>query len=216
VHDRFYNVAVFIGRFPLWVSSRPLVLHRDRVPRRGPFLLASNHLSPFDVPALMRHTGRPLDFVSIVEVFRKPFLGWFYGHMNAFPLDRSRSDPKTVKIILARLARGRPVAIFPEGRIRRAEESVVHGGPFRPGVARLARMAGVPLIPVVVWNTGVYQRPTSWLPLKRIRYAVIYGTPIPVTDEADAERALASAYRDLYAELSRALQPASAAHPVGP
>lgn len=200
--DWFYRTVVTVGRLPFWVSSRPLVLHPDRaggVP--GPFILASNHLSPYDVPVLMRHTPRWLDFVSITEVFRNPWIAWFYGNMNAFPLERSRSDPKTVKIILDRLARGRVVAMFPEGRIRTEPESAVHGHPFRPGVARLARMAQVPIVPVVVRNTGVYGRVSSWTPGRGTRYGVAYGEPIPVSDEAQAERALGAAWGGLWAEL---------------
>ena len=70
--DWFYRFVVRTGRFPFWVSSRPVVLHAKRAPRNGPFILAANHTSPYDVPLLMRHTPRRLDFVSITEVFRNP------------------------------------------------------------------------------------------------------------------------------------------------
>src|SRR4051812_5803210 len=164
-------------------------------------LLASSHLSAFDVPVLMRHTPRKLDFVSITEMFAKPLVGWFFGNMNAFPLDRSQSDPKTVKIILDRLARGRAVAMFPEGRIRAEADSVLHGKPFRPGAARIARMANVPLVPAVVWKSGAYARKRNWLPGARVRYGINYGEPITVPDEAEGERRLAEAYVELFAEL---------------
>jgi 1-acyl-sn-glycerol-3-phosphate acyltransferase len=203
--DLYYKIVVFFGRFPFWVSSRSVVLHRDRAARQGPFILASNHASPYDVPALMRSSPRRLDFVSTTEVFSKKFVAWFYSHMNAFPLNRGKTDPKTVRIILDRLQQGRVVAMFPEGRVRDEKESVVHGAPFRPGVARLARMAGVPIVPAVCWGTGAYTRFASWLPIKRIRYGVIYGEPIAASDEAEAERELALAYKSLYAELRDAM-----------
>lgn len=196
---------VLIGRFPFWVSSRPVVLHADRAGRAGAYLLASNHLSPYDVPLLMRSTPRLLDFVSVVEIFREPFVGWFFGHMNAFPLDRSRKDPKTVRIVVDRLAAGRVVAMFPEGRVRAEGESVIHGGPFRPGVARIAQLASVPIVPVVVWGSGGYARPVNWLPLRRVRYGVAYGQPIEAHNIADAEAQLAAAYQQLYAELRDAM-----------
>jgi 1-acyl-sn-glycerol-3-phosphate acyltransferase len=202
--DRFYKVVVFAGRFPFWVSSRPVVLHADRIPRAGAFILAANHASPYDIPLLIRHTPRRLDFVSITELFRRPMVAWFFSRMNAFPLERSRSDPRTVRIILDRLARGRVVAMFPEGRIRPQSESVLYGGPFRPGVARLARLAGVPVVPAVLVGSPSYSRFTSWLPLRRTRYGVIYGDPIHARDENDdasAEAHLRDAYLSLYAEL---------------
>ena len=205
--DSFYRSIVLLGRFPFWISSRPLVLHAHRVPREGAFILASNHSSPYDVPLLMRHTPRRLDFVSITEVFANPLVAWFFSHMNAFPLDRSRRDPATVRIILDRLDRGRAVAMFPEGRIRAEVESIVHGGTFRPGAAGIARLAGVPIVPAVVIGSGRYSRFASWLPLRRTRYGVIFGEPIDVGADNDdvAERALADAYRSLYREFAAAM-----------
>ncbi|HYO10971.1 MAG TPA: lysophospholipid acyltransferase family protein [Tepidisphaeraceae bacterium] len=206
--DRFYNVVVAIGRPAFWVSARPVILGAHHAARPGPYLLASNHLSPYDVPALYRHTPRHLDFVSIVEVMRKPLVGWLFTHMNAFPLDRSRSDPRTVRIILDRLARGRAVAMFPEGRIRKTEESVITGHPFRPGVGRIAKLAGVPIVPTVVWGMDAYARFASWLPLRRVRYGVIYGEPIEPgdDDEARIEQRLAEAFPKLWERLREAMQ----------
>lgn len=205
--DCFYRIVVTLGRSAFWVSSRATVLHADRIPREGPFILASTHTSPYDVPVLMRSTPRRLDFVSITEVFRNPLVAWFYSNMNAFPLDRSRADAKTVRIILDRLERGRVVAMFPEGRIRKPDESVVHGAPFRPGVARIARLANVPIVPVVVWGATAYSQFSSWLPLRRTRYAIIFGQPIAPTDESDVEAQLASAYRSLFSEINPAFSP---------
>ena len=197
----FYWTVVTICRPPFIVSSRPVTLHLDRLPRDGAFILACSHLSPYDVPALMRSSPRPIDFVSTKEVFQNPFVAWLYGNMGTFPLDRSRSDPKTVRIMLDRLARGRCVGVFPEGRIRKQSESVIHGGKFRPTLIRLAKLANVPIIPVVVWGADQYKRITSWLPLMRTKYGVIYGEPLIVGDEDQAEEELRDRYQRLYREL---------------
>ncbi len=202
----FYWTVVTICRPPFFVSSRPVTLHLDRLPRGGAFILACSHLSPYDVPALMRSSPRPIDFVSTKEVFQNRFVAWLYGHMGTFPLDRSRSDPKTVRIIVDRLARGRCVGVFPEGRIRKESDSVVNGGRFRPTLIRLAKLANVPIIPAVVRGAEQYKRVASWLPLMRTRYGVIYGEPITVNDEAEGERELGQAYQRLYAELRDAME----------
>ncbi len=133
--DTFYNLIRAIGTPIFWASARPTVIGLHHARLKGPFILAANHHSPYDVPLLIRHTPRKLDFVSIVEVFRNPFVAWFYGSMNAFPLDRSRPDSPTVRIILDRLERGRAVAMFPEGGFRKLEDSVVTGGRMRPASA---------------------------------------------------------------------------------
>ena len=208
--DRFYDNIVFFFRFPFFVSSRPVHLHVERIPREGPFILACSHLSPYDVPALMRSCPRRIDFVSTTEIFQNSFLAWFYGNMGTFPLDRSRRDPKTVRVILERLESGRVVGLFPEGRIRPENESVVSGGKMRPSVARLAKLAGVPIVPATVRGATAYKHFTSWLPLWRVRYGVNYGEPIAVDNEDEAERRLAQDYRRLYAELGAAMGETSA------
>ncbi len=198
----FYWTVVTLCRPPFFVSSRPVTLHLDRLPRDGAYILACSHLSPYDVPALMRSSRRPIDFVSTTEVFRNPFVAWLYGHMGTFPLDRSRRDSKTVRIILDRLERGRCVGIFPEGRIRRPSDSVIMGGRMRPTIARLAKLANVPIIPAVVWGAEKYKRAASWLPLMRTKYGVIYGEPMAVTgEEAHAEDELVERFQRLYREL---------------
>lgn len=177
--DLFYRTVRLIGRHVFWVSSRPAVLGLENIPKAGAFVLASNHCSPFDVPLLIRHVPRLLDFVSIVEVFQNPLLGRFYGGMNAFPLDRHRPDAPTVRTILRRLEHGRAVAMFPEGGFRRGEASVVRSRKVRKGVGRLLALANVPVVPVVVINSIAYSKATAWLPLRRIRYALAIGEALP-------------------------------------
>lgn len=189
--DLFYRTIRLLGRHVFWVSSRPVVLGAENIPRVGPFVLASNHTSPYDIPLLIRHVPRLIDFVSIVEVFQNPFLAWFYGSMNAFPLDRHHADAPTVRIILRRLERGRVVAMFPEGGFRRGEASVVHSRKIRKGVGRLLTLADVPVVPVVVVNSIAYSRAAAWLPLRHTRYAVAFGAPLPAgLDPEQLEAAL--------------------------
>ena len=214
--DLFYNLVWHLGYPAFWVSSRPTIINAQVTQRRGPYILAANHHSPYDIPLLMRHTRRNLDFLSIVEVFNNPLVAWFYGSMNAFPLDRSRPDAPTVRRILDRLEWGRVVAMFPEGQFRSIDQSVVSGGSIQPGIGRIAILAGVPIIPCVIVNSIAYSRLTSWLPLGRTRYGIIYGQPLEPDPHADARHAAAEleqrlclAFRQLYRQLLEAMrQPA--------
>ncbi len=214
--DLFYTFVHTIGSAIFFVSSRPTLLHVNRSRRKGAYILASNHHSPYDVPLLIYHTKRKLDFVSTVEVFSNRFAAWFYGNMNAFPLDRSKPDSPTVRTILDRLARGRVVAMFPEGGFRKPEDSVINGGRMRPGVARIAQMANVPVIPVVILDSKVYQSLTAWLPLKRMRYALIYGDPITLNPPLPKQEAAAAMEEDLKAAFIRLNQELEAAMKQNP
>ena len=211
VSDAFYRLVRCMGRPAFARSSRPVLLHADRVPATGPVIVAANHLSPYDIPCLMGAIDRPLDFVSVVEMFRNPLVAWFFRNMNAFPLDRGRVDAGTTRIILDRLRRGRAVAMFPEGRIRQPGESMLVGGPVRLSVIRLARLAGSPIVPGVMLGTGVFSRASAWKPVGKTKYGAAFGYPIVVNGDQDeaaacaaAEMELMAAYRDLYAELSAA------------
>ncbi len=204
--DLFYRVVRLLGTPAFWVSGSPVVLGTHRVPTKGACIIAATHQSPYDVPLLIRHTRRMLDFVSIVEVFCNPLLGWFYGSLNAFPLDRSRPDGRAVRVILNRLGKGRVVAMFPEGGFRKGKESVVYTRRIRSGIGRIARLSGAPIVPCVVIDSLAYGRVASWLPLRRTRYGVIYGEPLCATEDPEVlEVKLVEALVLLHRELSDAM-----------
>ena len=212
--DAFYDGLCVGGRVVWTLCTRPTVLHPERALLEPPFLVAANHESPFDVPMLMRHVPRRLDFVSTVEVFAHPLLGPFYGAMNAFPLDRGRPDPATVRAILRRLARGRCVALFPEGGFRGGRHRVTAGGRIRRGLGGLARLAGVPVLPVTVAGGPRFAGRSGfagvrpWLPTRSVRYGVALGEPMPPptgdATERPFERAFEATQRGLAAELAAA------------
>jgi 1-acyl-sn-glycerol-3-phosphate acyltransferase len=214
VSDLAYNIVWQIGVTAFWTSSSPIMLHRDRLKRPGAYILAPSHLSPYDVPCLMAIAPRNLDWVSIVETFRNPLVALLFSSVNTFALDRSKPDSPTVRTIFDRLKRGRVVAMFPEGKIKTLETSVLNGAPFKPGIGRIAQIADVPVIPCAIVGTGVYSRFTSWLPLRRVRYGVNFGEPMFVRKDIGKAEALAEfleqlrqAYLDLYAELRAAMPP---------
>ena len=202
--DFTYALIRSVGYPIYFVTARPTVLHADRAGRPGGYLLAANHHSPYDVPGLMATTPRPIDFLSIVEFRDKPVVGPFFRAMNCCFLDRRRRDPAAVRAVLDRLERGRVVALFPEGNIRRPEASVTAGGAFNPGVVRLSQLSRCPIVPVVILGTAVYAKFSTYYPTRSAPVGVNYGQPID-GDGPDAQQQLASAYVALAAELRRAM-----------
>jgi 1-acyl-sn-glycerol-3-phosphate acyltransferase len=203
--DLIYDVVCGICRPIVWMTSHPMVLHADRVPRRGPMILASSHLTPFDVPMLMAMTPRHLDFLSIVEMERKPFVGTLFRLMNVTFLDRERSDYSSMRTLTAKLQDGRAVAMFPEGGIRREAQSVIHGGSLKSGVIKLAAMTGAPIVPCVVLGAGNYRKVESWLPTASVRCGTIFGKSIRVPADSQNTSELTAAFVELAAELKAAL-----------
>ena len=211
--DFAYSVVVAMGRPIIWITSKQTVLHRDRCRFPGPYILASSHLSPYDVAALMAVTPRHLDFLSITEMFKHWFAGRFFTAMNCVFVDRRGPDPSAAHALTAKLHRGRTVAMFPEGGIKTEQTSVLAGVPFKPGVIRLAQLAEVPIIPAVVLGSIGYAKPTAWIPRRGVPFGVNFGEPIFVSKEGDPNAAktaatekLKKAYLDLADELRTAMK----------
>jgi 1-acyl-sn-glycerol-3-phosphate acyltransferase len=170
---------------------------------------------------MIRHTPVKLDFVSTFEAFHPRFAAWFYGSMNAFPIDRFKPDGAGVRTMLRRLGDGRVLAMFPEAAIRPPEKSVTNGGTIRSGIGKLAQLASVPVIPCVIINSAAYLKLSAWLPGQGVRYGIIYGEPIVIRTDVDEnavaeilEREFMAKMVELHTELLAAMgfKGQSAAH----
>ncbi|MEM6855824.1 MAG: lysophospholipid acyltransferase family protein [Planctomycetota bacterium] len=203
--DKFNHFMRVVCRPVYDVSHRITVLGQEHVDRAGGYLIASNHTSPMDIPSLMYGCPRLIDFVSIVEVMGVPGVGAFYRLFNTITLDRGKVDPAAVRTIVSRLQADRVVAMFPEGKITAENESILHGGPFRPGLGRIARLADVPVIPAVVLDSANSARPTAWLPLKSTRFCVAFGEPLFIRKDLEpreAQKELEARWRAVVVELA--------------
>ena len=130
----------------------------ERVPRRGPVLIAANHRSYFDVVALAlvaARLGRPVRFLAKRELFDAPVVGWLTRALGGIAVDRA--DGAASRAALGRaeaaLRAGEVVIALPQGTIPRGTDffdPVLHG---KTGTARLAASTGAPVVPVGLWGT---------------------------------------------------------------
>jgi 1-acyl-sn-glycerol-3-phosphate acyltransferase len=183
--ERFYKFVRLIGGRIFQIASEPCVLHAERAARPGAYLLAANHLSPYDAPLLIAATPRVIHWLSIVEIFRNPLIGWFLRAVGAEPLERDKVDTRTARAIVRHLLAGQVVGIFPEGAVRAGPDSVLAAGAIHDGVCKLAQLARVPVVPCVVLGGKKFDRWTCWLPGARTRWAVAYGEPIFPGEKSD-------------------------------
>ncbi len=205
--DAFYRTIYVFSWGVFATSARAVVVGSERMPSTGALLLAANHISWYDIPLLAGHSPRLLDFLAINELYQRPMARWFFNGMNGIRYNRSSTDSQAVRGMLARLAKGRVVAIFPEGRLCKYEDSLFSGQPLRPGLARLAMAVQAPVLPVVLWGTDVYRRFLSWMPVRRTRYGMAFGKPIPPptrvppSERAEEARRFEEEYRTRMCEL---------------
>ncbi len=214
--DFLYRTVRFLTLVPFRTSGRPTVIGADRIPRSGRLLMAPNHVSWYDIPLLAVHSRRVLDFLATSKLYEGPVGRWFYGQMNGIRYDQSKPDSQAVRGMRSRLAHGRCVVIFPEGKLCRPEDSVFTTHGLHPGMARLALAAQAPVLPVVLVDTDVYRRFRAWMPICGARYGVAFGQPIPPPAHVGMAGRMAEAkrfeeeYRDhmraLHEELRQAMR----------
>ena len=174
---RFLFALIFRGVF------RTRIVGRERVPREGGLLLVCNHISLADPPLLGAVMPRPVEFMTMAELFRKPWLAKLLRTIGCFPVDRSRTDSGAAREAIRRLRAGRCLAIFPEAGIRVGEKSVLGGNPeFKPGAGSIALLGEAVILPVIVRDTRKPYSARNWLPfhqgrLRRETMGLTFGYP---------------------------------------
>ncbi len=153
-----------------------------RVPRSGPVVLASNHVSFLDFTLLgLAAAPRRVRFLARHDLFTHPAAGPLLRAMRHVPVDR---DAPAAAYLAARglVARGEVVGVFPEAGISRAYDVRA----MMPGAVALAAATGAPLVPVAIWGpqrVATAGRPTD---LTRGRpVSIEVGEPVEVPADAD-------------------------------
>ncbi|MCM2267683.1 MAG: 1-acyl-sn-glycerol-3-phosphate acyltransferase [Elusimicrobiales bacterium] len=132
--------------------NRIEVIGLEKLPSDGPLIVASNHLSNADPPALLSHVAlvRLPNVIAKRELFDIWPVGYFLKSWGAIPVDRAREggDLGALRGCLTALKRGGCLSIFPEGT--RAKGRVLKP---KAGVALLAHKSGAPVLCVRIFNS---------------------------------------------------------------
>jgi long-chain acyl-CoA synthetase len=181
----------------------------ERLPRGGPYLLAPNHASYLDAPALAAALGDR----RLRQTYWAGWTGVMFNHALAravsrlarvVPIDPDRAVLSSLALGACALKRGCSLVWFPEGERTRTGEM----RPFRPGVGLLLAHFRVPVVPVFLH--GTYEALPRSRSLPRLRpIRVVFGEPLdPVELERQgrgehAHERIAQALHDRVAELGR-------------
>lgn len=171
-----------VSRFIFWVLLKILcnleVIGRENLPKMGPFIVASNHVSYADPAAVGVTCTRRLAFMAKKELFEDPWFGWWFRAMGCIPIDRSSPSSEPLKRAIKTLREGKPVAIFPEG-MRSADGALQKG---EPGIGFIARKTKVPIIPF--YTSGTEKAlPKGNKPIHPHKVIVKIGKAIDISDD---------------------------------
>lgn len=225
----FYWVVKAVLTPILRLLFRPWAEGTEYVPRTGPAILASNHLSFSDHFFAPLPLPRKVVFLAKSEYFtgrgiKGLFSRLFFSGVGQIPVDRSggEASERALATGLRVLANGQLLGIYPEGT-RTPDGRLFRG---KTGVARLALEARVPVIPCAMIGGFEFQPPGKITPQFKVRPGVRFGRPLDfsryygmetdrivlraVTDEIIYEimKLSGQEYVDEYAARHKALQQA--------
>ncbi|MFJ4845898.1 lysophospholipid acyltransferase family protein [Streptomyces sp. NPDC088733] len=177
-----YGVMKIAIGHPLRAAFRPWVEGMENIPKRGPAILASNHLSfsdSFFLPAVL---DRKVTFIAKAEYFTTPgvkgkLTAAFFKGVGQLPVDRSGArgaGEAAIRSGIKVIESGELFGIYPEGT-RSPDGRLYRGKPG--GLARIALATGAPVIPVAMIDTEKIQPPGQVMP-KLMRPGIRIGKPL--------------------------------------
>jgi 1-acyl-sn-glycerol-3-phosphate acyltransferase len=133
---------------PAW---RVHVEGREKIRPGVTYVMVANHQSLLDILVLFRLFAH-FKWVSKIENFRVPFIGWNMS-LNRY-IKLRRGDPQSIGEMMAACSRalddGNSIMMFPEGT--RSPDGRLRA--FKHGAFTLARASGCPLLPIVIEGTA--------------------------------------------------------------
>ncbi|MDX9863447.1 MAG: lysophospholipid acyltransferase family protein [Anaerolineaceae bacterium] len=157
-------------RFLMRIIFRITVEGGEHVPPEGGIIVATNHLSRWDIPLLLMIPNR-LDLTGMVtdKYLDYPLIRLFVNLVGGIWLDRDRADFAAFRTAIEALDAGQALGIAPEGT-RSNTGGLIEG---KPGTILLAIKAQAPVVPTGLSGTEFISK--NWW--KRPRLTIRFGAP---------------------------------------
>lgn len=181
-----WTIAWLILYGPVSWLIRSRYRHVERLPRSGPAILVTNHVShvdPFLVAKMILDAGRTPRFLAKDTIFDVPVVGAAMRAMGHIPVKRGTADARqSLSAAIDALQEGRIITLHPEGTVTRDPDGWPMTG--KTGAARLALISpDVPVIPVAQWgvqqSVDLYKKKLRLVP--RPKHVLSVGEPIDLS-----------------------------------
>ena len=154
---------------------------RENVPRKGFYIVASNHTSAIDPFLIIYALQRNVAYMAKVELFRNRVARFFLNILGAFAVDRAKLSVSTIKTVLSLKQTNWVLGIFPQGT-RDKEGSLEN---INKGFASFAKTLKCDILPVAI--TGIAKENRKAF---RGKMKIRIGKPIPYNNNIEEMMAL--------------------------
>ena len=187
-----YNIGNLLARFCFRTFGGLDVSGAEGVPKFGPLIIVSNHLSLNDPPLLVATIPRPLYFIGKKELFGNPItrLGMRSFHVSSF--NRSAAGIDAMRVLMQNLERDRAVVIFPEGT--RSPNGALQKGML--GVVYLALKSQAAILPVGITGTETFPLWRIPVPFRKMKAKIGQPFTLPMI-EGKPSKEVMSSLRDM-------------------
>ena len=203
----------------LWLFFRWKLIGAEKIPKKGPVIVACNHISYFDPLChayMIDRSGRKCRFFAKSELWKNPFLRFVLTHAHQIPVERGSGESGPVEKAIEWIGKGELVVIYPEATITTNPDLTPMQG--KTGVGRVALATGAPVVPIAVWGSH-WVRPKKRKPVQKFRRLITLKAGDPMTFEdlkgMDPAEAAREATDRVVAELDRMVRELHKIYPEG-
>lgn len=171
---RVYQISTFLFKVFLRTWNRMRVQGIKNIPATGGVLLASNHASFLDPPAVGgSYRGRPIRFMARDTLWNSKFGTWWMTRVGCIPVSRGTGDMRALKTTIKMLKEGKMVSMFPEGT--RTEDGELQEA--KGGIGFIIEKSGCAVVPAYIDGSyKSYPKGTKWI--KPSKVTISYGPAI--------------------------------------
>ena len=168
-------IRVFLGyvsAIVCFVLVKMNVKGKHNLPKRGPYILAPNHIDDIDPFPLAGAVKKPITFLMAKD--QSPirwYKSWAPRSYGALLVNRKNLQPSTIKAVHKQIQKKEIVCIFPEGTaIGKKLKKAKNGASF------FAAHHEIPIVPVAI--SGTEKVFPALKRLKKANINIVFGNPI--------------------------------------
>ncbi|HWI43800.1 MAG TPA: lysophospholipid acyltransferase family protein [Nocardioides sp.] len=205
-------LAVSIVKPVLLCFTRRTWVHMERIPLRGGFVVALNHIShadPLTAAHLLYDSGRLPRYLAKAGLWKIGWLRLVMDGAGQIPVERDSRGADAYAAAVRAIGDGKAIVVYPEATITRDPDMWPMKG--KSGAARIALETGCPVIPVGQWGAHELLPPYTKRPrlLPRRRIVMRVGEPVQLEDlrgRQQTPEVVAEASERIMAAITRELE----------